>query len=93
MKTATEILKECTGHAHGLTDAMHIQAMHLYAIEKVKDALKLAARNAKVKATKGDRVEVMKSVNPHFDGWEVSADSESILSLETELIENIKKEK
>lgn len=82
MKTATEILKECTGHAHGLTDAMHIQAMHLYAIEKVKEVLPYIASKAKLKGIPMDEGGYLKMV-----------DVDSILSLLPELIENIKNEK
>lgn len=38
MKTAEEILKECTGHAHGLMDYSTIKAMKLYANQKIDEA-------------------------------------------------------
>lgn len=66
-----------------------IEAMKLYATEQVKNALKVVQQHAKVKAVKGERIEVMKMVNPHFDGWEVSVDTETIVSLESELVNNI----
>lgn len=34
MKTAEEILRECTGHAHGLMDAGTIRAMKAYAMQE-----------------------------------------------------------
>lgn len=46
MKTAEEILKTNTGHAHGLMDAMVIKSMKEYALEVCKEALKNASENA-----------------------------------------------
>ncbi len=48
MKTAEEILKNNTGHAHGLMDAMVIKSMKEFALEVAKEALKNAANNAKI---------------------------------------------
>lgn len=45
VKTAEEILKECTGHAHGLTDAMHIKAMEIYADQFQSHITKLEAES------------------------------------------------
>ncbi len=46
MRTAEEILKENTGHAHGLMDAMVIKSMKEFALEVAKEALRNAADRA-----------------------------------------------
>ena len=38
MKTPEQILEECTGHAYGLTNHMHILAMKIYANQKLDQA-------------------------------------------------------
>jgi hypothetical protein len=48
MKTAEEILKENTGHAHGLMDAMVIKSLKEFALEVAKEALRNAADNATI---------------------------------------------
>lgn len=102
MKTALEILRTHTGLTVTDPDAVRMQtkveyvqsAMHEYAIEKVKEALKVTAERANTTIVP----------NPDYDGHFTSTmcdcvktievvDKDSILSLETELIENIKNEK
>ncbi len=39
MKTKETILKECTGHAHGLIDVSTYQAMQIYADQQQRAAL------------------------------------------------------
>lgn len=48
MKTAEEILKTNTGHAHGLMDAMVIKSMKEYALEACKETLKNAVNHLDV---------------------------------------------
>lgn len=60
----------------------HNEVSTLYAIEKVKEALNLAAERAKVKGIPMDDGGYLKMVDP-----------ESILSLEIELVSKIKNDK
>jgi|GEM_PF-1831292 len=64
MKTAEEILKENTGHAHGLMDAMVIKSMKEFALEVSKEALKNASDNASVTGDWDNEIgDVIHSVN------------------------------
>jgi len=42
IRPAEEILKECTGHAYGLTSAIHIKAMKMYAEQFIIKASTIA---------------------------------------------------
>lgn len=57
MKTAEEILKTNTGHAHGLMDAMVIKSMKEYALEACKESLRNASDNAVLVNKFGDDIE------------------------------------
>lgn len=69
MKTAEEILKNNTGHAHGLMDAMVIKSMKEFALEVAKEALKNAANKARLSATRQE-----------LSAFQGTIDKESILS-------------
>lgn len=69
------------------------QATTLYAQEKVKEALRLAAERATLKIER-DGKQVLKGTYAYFadDFDHVEIDHDSILSLETELLNKIEKE-
>lgn len=50
-KTAEEILRECTGHAHGLMDAGTIRAMKAYAMQECEKVRRQCADNAVIEVT------------------------------------------
>lgn len=73
---------------------LHGEAATLYAIEKVKEALKLAAERVSLKIRRHNE-QILKGNYAYFadDMDHVEIDKDSILSLLPELIENIKNEK
>lgn len=100
MKTANDILSGYTQAYVNDPRALFewkdvVGAMHEYATEKVKEALKLAAERATIKTIK-----VLKKnhvLNSHFANGirfeKQVVDKQSILSLESELVNNINKDK
>ncbi|HYH13997.1 MAG TPA: hypothetical protein VD794_02185 [Flavisolibacter sp.] len=91
----SEILKECTGHAHGLTDAMHFQAMKLYATEKVKEALSLAASKSQEMIYERGECNMRVEGDLVLRNFQVcyATPKQDILSLESVLVEQINQEK
>lgn len=80
MRTAEEILKEKTGHAHGLMDVMVIEAMKEYAKEVAKESLKNASENAEFVAEHQFYEETIKDSVDNVGSHLVFIDKQSILN-------------
>lgn len=83
MATAKEVLKDI-GISSAFVGQKNIDIceakVKAYGKQCAENALKVAAKKAKVLATKGEQKEVSRTVHPHFDGWSVTVDEESIIS-------------
>lgn len=81
MKTAEEILKNHTGHAHGLMDYTVIEAMKEYAKEVAKQALINASESSTIKKSLLYHPKSILGEKCHeTDEFVITVDHESILN-------------
>lgn len=85
MKTAEEILKEHTGHAHGLMDHTQILAMKEYAKQVAEKTLYQAYCNSKIKVESDFGLPSELYDNFNSENYLLSIDKKSILNTKIEL--------